>query len=109
MDEGEETSRLESHGDVGGGDQETCESGSTVTGNRGSGPPLVSAIVINWNTRDHLNECLASLLSGGGSSELEVIAVDNNAPDGSAEMVRQKFPSVTLIENDRNLIDRKST
>ena len=75
-----------------------------MTGNRGSGPPLVSAIVINWNTRDHLNECLASLLSGGGSSELEVIAVDNNSPDGSAEMVRQKFPSVTLIENDRNLM-----
>lgn len=65
---------------------------------------IVSVLIINWNTREHLLRCLQSLGRGDlGLGIGEVIVVDNASFDGSAEMVRQEFPSVTLIANKRNL------
>jgi hypothetical protein len=62
----------------------------------------LSIIIVNWNTREHLRACLASLRAADGS-DLSVIVVDNASTDGSAEMVRAEFPEVCLIANDRNL------
>ena len=59
----------------------------------------VSIIVISFNTRDLLRECLSSLLgecSGLGASA-EVLGVDNASLDGSAEMVDAEFSSQRLI------------
>ncbi len=62
----------------------------------------VSVIVVNWNVRDLLRQCLASVRDGGGALAVETIVVDNASTDGSAEMVRMEFPEVTLIANEHN-------
>jgi N-acetylglucosaminyl-diphospho-decaprenol L-rhamnosyltransferase len=62
----------------------------------------VSVIVVNWNVRDLLRQCLASVRDGAGSLDVETIVVDNASTDGSADMVRMEFPEVTLVANDHN-------
>lgn len=70
----------------------------------------LSIVIVNWNVRELLGRCLASLLQGqapaaGGCFALadgrtfEVLVVDNASTDGSAEMVRQAHPQVQVIEN----------
>jgi len=59
----------------------------------------LSIIIVNWNTRDLLKECLASIFRHQPDFSLQVIVVDNASGDGSREMIRQDFSSVQLIEN----------
>jgi len=66
-------------------------------------PGRLSICIVNWNTRDHLRECLRSIADTARELAPEVIVVDNASADGSAAMVRQEFPAVTLIANDENL------
>lgn len=61
----------------------------------------VSVVIVNWNTRDLLRDCIASVIAQTRRS-CEVIVVDNASADGSAEMCGQEFPSVTLIRNTTN-------
>ena len=63
----------------------------------------VSAVIVNWNTRDLLARCVRSLLGTPGEVALEVIVVDNASPDDSCEMLRREFPEVRLIANARNV------
>jgi GT2 family glycosyltransferase len=65
----------------------------------------LSILVVSWNTRDLLRDCLRSALAGLSGISSEIIVVDNASADGSAEMVRREFaaePRVRLIANDRN-------
>ena len=62
----------------------------------------VSIIIINWNTREVLRECLASVVSNLAGLSAEVFVVDNASTDGSCEMVAECFPDVQLIRNDSN-------
>ncbi|HUW19290.1 MAG TPA: glycosyltransferase [Sedimentisphaerales bacterium] len=62
----------------------------------------VSVIVVNWNTRELLHDCLKSVYEHASSLEFEVIVVDNASTDGSAGMVREVFPDATLIVNNTN-------
>ena len=64
----------------------------------------VSIIVVNWNVRDLLRECLRSTLEDGGIApeRLELIVVDNDSHDGSVDMVRAEFPQLPLIANPHN-------
>jgi hypothetical protein len=62
----------------------------------------VSVVIVNWNTRDILRNCLKSIYEQTGDVALEVIVIDNASSDGSAEMVRKNFPKVNLIENSEN-------
>ncbi|MBI3666846.1 MAG: glycosyltransferase family 2 protein [Acidobacteria bacterium] len=64
-------------------------------------PSLVSVVVVNWDRREMLRECLASL-ERQTWPELEVIVVDNGSRDGSPEMVAAKFPRARLIRNREN-------
>lgn len=62
----------------------------------------VSIVVVNWNTRDVLLNCLASVYAQTQGIDFELILVDNASSDGSAEMVREEFPQVILIANSEN-------
>jgi N-acetylglucosaminyl-diphospho-decaprenol L-rhamnosyltransferase len=55
--------------------------------------PAVSILIVNWNDRDHLAACLASL----ADVPCDIVVVDNGSADGSAAMVSRQFPRVTLI------------
>jgi len=65
--------------------------------------PRLSIVIVSWNTRDLLRECLASLPAACGAVEHQVLVVDNNSADGSDSMVEQEFPSCTLIPSGGNL------
>ncbi len=62
----------------------------------------LSILIVNWNTKAYLQECLQSIYSSVKSISYEVIVVDNNSGDGSTEMVRKNFPEARLIENKDN-------
>lgn len=62
----------------------------------------LSIIIVNWNTRDYLKDCLKSILENIKNVSFEVIVIDNNSSDGSAEMVKNEFPYVKLIASDVN-------
>ncbi len=63
----------------------------------------LSVVIVNWNTRDLLAGCLESILASGGRPDMELVVVDNASTDGSAQMVRGRFPQVELVENQTNL------
>ena len=69
----------------------------------GSRPIQLSIVIVSWNTRNYLEKCLRSILNDSISSECEVWVVDNASTDNSAELVRNLFPEVRLIENSENL------
>jgi GT2 family glycosyltransferase len=62
----------------------------------------LSVIVINWNTRQLLLDCLRSVYGSIRSSTFEVFVVDNGSTDGSVEAVSIAYPSATIIANGRN-------
>ena len=62
----------------------------------------VSIIIVNWNTRELLRDCVSSIYEDAGNVSFEIIVVDNASVDGSVEMVMQDFPRVLLIENSEN-------
>ena len=63
----------------------------------------LSIVIVNWNTREMLRDCLASIPTGQQDCQLEIIVIDNASEDGSASMVSREFPQVRLIENADNL------
>lgn len=58
--------------------------------------------IVNWNTRELLAQSLTALREHCGRPDVRAIVVDNASSDGSAEMVRERFPEVTLIANSEN-------
>lgn len=61
----------------------------------------ISVIIVSYNTAELTLACLESVLASQRLS-LEVFVVDNASRDGSAEIIRQRFPSVKVIANDSN-------
>src|ERR1700680_1114907 len=65
--------------------------------------PSISLIVLNWNGREHLNDCLKSLRSLDYPSEkLQLILCDNGSTDDSVDFVRSAFPGVEVVALDSN-------
>jgi GT2 family glycosyltransferase len=62
----------------------------------------VSIIIVAWNVRELLGNCLRSVFRETHGLEYEVIYVDNGSVDGSVEMVRREFPQTRLLENKEN-------
>jgi N-acetylglucosaminyl-diphospho-decaprenol L-rhamnosyltransferase len=58
-------------------------------------------VILNYNTRDVLRDCLLSL-SRARNIEFETIVVDNCSGDGSTDMLRSEFPQVRLAASPRN-------
>ena len=65
--------------------------------------PTVSVIVLNWNGREYLAECLTSLRALDYAGPYEIVLVDNDSTDGSVEYVRQAFPEVHIVVSPSNL------
>ena len=63
----------------------------------------LSIIIVNWNTKDLLYQCLESVYQEIKQVHLEVFVVDNGSTDGSGEALQERFSSVHLIQNKRNL------
>jgi GT2 family glycosyltransferase len=63
----------------------------------------VSVVIVSWNAKHFLEECLESLAAAEVAIPLEVIVVDNASSDGSPELVADKFPRVRLIQSGANL------
>ncbi|MCC8154476.1 MAG: glycosyltransferase [Tannerellaceae bacterium] len=64
--------------------------------------PDVSVIIVNYNTRELILQCLQSVYDCTKDVHFEVIVVDNNSSDGSVEAVRLEYPQVKLIANCEN-------
>jgi GT2 family glycosyltransferase len=64
---------------------------------------LLSIVIVSWNTRDILRDCLTSIFEKTSSLAFEVVVVDNASADGSAEMLREHFPQVRVIANRSNV------
>jgi N-acetylglucosaminyl-diphospho-decaprenol L-rhamnosyltransferase len=62
----------------------------------------LTVIVVNWNTRELLRACLASVGRHTSGLSYEIVVVDNGSTDGSVDMIRNDFPAVTLIANPDN-------
>ena len=63
----------------------------------------VSIIIVNYNTKQLLADCLNSIYEQTKDISFEVIVSDNGSKDGSIEMLKADFPQVILIENNANL------
>jgi GT2 family glycosyltransferase len=64
---------------------------------------LLSLIIVSYNTKNMLRQCLDSIFSYPLTlGRFEIIIVDNASPDNSGEMVRKRYPQITLIQNSKN-------
>lgn len=63
----------------------------------------VSVIIVNYNTKSILRECLKSVIEKTSDIDYEIIVVDNASSDGSIDMLRQEFPDALAIEAGDNL------
>jgi GT2 family glycosyltransferase len=62
----------------------------------------ISIIIVNWNTRELLRNCVSAVVEGVQGPSFEIIVVDNASTDGSVAMLRENFPEVVVIENTEN-------
>lgn len=65
--------------------------------------PLLSILIVNWNTRESLANCLRRLPEAVDDLSFQIVVVDNDSSDGSREMLEREFPWVTCIPLKRNL------
>jgi GT2 family glycosyltransferase len=63
----------------------------------------LSIIILNYNVRYFLEQCVLSVQKALVNIDAEIIVVDNNSSDGSCEMMKSLFPNIKLIENKQNL------
>ena len=62
----------------------------------------VTAIIVNWNDKDVIVECIQSLLDQN-RNKIDIIISDNGSKDDSVEFIRECYPSIKIIENGENL------
>ena len=64
--------------------------------------PTLAVIILNWNGRDYLEDCLAALMAQTRPAE-SITLVDNGSSDDSVAFVRARFPGVAIRENGGNV------
>lgn len=63
----------------------------------------VSIIIVNYNVKFYLEQCIRSIEKAGEGISHEIIVADNNSSDDSIAFLKERFPQVTFIENKENL------
>jgi len=63
----------------------------------------LSVIILNYNVRYFLEQCVLSVQKALENIDSEIIVVDNNSTDDSCKMMKERFPTITCIENKENL------
>lgn len=63
----------------------------------------LSIIIVNWNSKDYLKKCIASILSETHSINYEIVVIDNASFDGSDEELRMHYSQVRFIQSSKNL------
>jgi GT2 family glycosyltransferase len=79
---------------------------SVMTAASNTSSPIVvdlSVVIVCWNNKRYLEPCLRSLYDAGLQHSFEVVVVDNGSTDGTQAMLREVFPQVRQIQNDRNI------
>ncbi len=64
--------------------------------------PVISVIIVSYNVKEFLQQCLLSIRSALRNIPAEIFVVDNASDDGSPQLVKEQFPDVKLIQNTRN-------
>ena len=64
---------------------------------------LLSVIIVNYNVKFYLEQCLESVRRASKGMQVEVFVVDNLSTDGSVDYLHERFPEVTFIENKENV------
>ena len=62
----------------------------------------LSIIIVSWNTKDIISDCLDSILRNTAAFPYEIIVVDNASTDGTADHIKMKFQTVRVVENSEN-------
>lgn len=62
----------------------------------------VSIVLITWNIKVLLEKLLDTIFQFSSGFAFEIILIDNNSKDGTVEMIKAKFPNISLIENNEN-------
>jgi len=72
---------------------------------RGLSPPgpVLSICIVSWNVREYLLRCLESIHEDRFPRAFEILIVDNDSSDGSAEAVQERFPGIALLKNSSNV------
>jgi glycosyltransferase involved in cell wall biosynthesis len=63
----------------------------------------LSIIIVNYNVKQYVENCLKTVYAAGKDIEMEIFVVDNDSTDGSIDYLRERFPDVKYIENGQNL------
>jgi len=63
----------------------------------------LSVVIVNYNVKYFLEQCLHAALKAAAKVDSEIIVVDNDSVDGSCQMLEEKFPGITLIANKVNV------
>ena len=64
---------------------------------------ILSIIIVNYNVKFFLEQCINSIKTGSKGLKIEIIIVDNNSTDGSVNMIKNEFPKCIVIENKKNV------
>ena len=64
--------------------------------------PDISVVIVSYNTKDLLDQCIESIFRYGNDIVREVIVIDNASADGSRDMLMTKWPNVRVISNKEN-------
>lgn len=69
-----------------------------------AGEPMdLSIVIVNWNSKDYLQKCIASIMDSKTEIRFEIVVIDGGSFDGSGEMLKQCYPQVKFIQSDKNL------
>lgn len=63
----------------------------------------LSIIIVNWNSKDYLQKCIASIMDSKSELKFEILVIDSGSFDGAGEMLKRLYPKVKFIQSDKNL------